>query len=440
MTKKGHLGITKIAKKWPLLKLMEMKDLAVYWHNHSKLDEDFMSKEISNPTARKGVQEINDYFQNIDYEHHYIIEPVYAQSRILRRMDANSLEDESRIESSFLFTKIRFTLSSRQYEEILKVTEYLSMIQKRKKYIEKRPAEDDQAERRNGAGNAAVRDHKCWWKWAFHHLSEKTRAKNKNNLAIMDRVKENNLYVKLYMQSLANEHKDKTVKPMLNQIENKRSLEELKILRQAIYTKLAPPSPTSPNESSSDLDLSEIEVINTTKDKIFLKICFTIQTGEIGIKIPSQTHNKEHVISFDNMIVSQQYKPKSKSSVFNLSLQDMTLQNIFDFQDYRKNFGDTCMTRKIGISEILEQLGGNQEHFRSLHTSNANNAGEHSNSNILQLSYLNFEKHSQINYSMMPMKIYYHKSVIQEIKSFFKPKSSNESGITRLLKSTFRNV
>lgn len=398
-------------------KLLEMKDLSVYWHNFSpEKDGQFLENlnpNLKNLTYEKQEQEvgkISRYFESLEFQNSYIIEPVYAQCRILKRMSKLVLVENARIESSFLFTKIRLTLDAQQYKEILKVADYLSMLQKRKKYAKNRP-ENEPNRRKN---------YKNWWKWAFYHLSAKKRKIREQNEKIYEKILENNQYVKYYRikldQTQSQQHK--SIRPILKQIENKRSLSELTILRKAVYATQI--NANHDNSNFEDLDLSNIEVITTDKDDTFLKVCCTIQNGELGIKIKNQQNDrKEHLVEFKNMIISGQHKPKSKSKVVNLSLEDVYLKNIFDFNDYKdSNTNNGKLFPKSGIEEILNHLDSHKDDFRSLHSSSQSNT-----TSILQVSYTSFEKYSSVNYAMLPMKIYYDKHVVNEIKSFFKSKN-----------------
>ena len=424
-------------------KLLEMKDLSCYWHGIDELDKEFLeyenNKEKENQNERRNPLEIKNYFTDKsllkNYQGNYLLEPVYAQCRILRRMTKQILEEKSRIEVSLLFTKIKCSLAYKQYQEILKVGNYLSTVQKRKKYRILRP------DRSIIINHNDTELTKSWWKWATYHLSKKSRLKNTNNSSIIQKAKENNLYAKLYKEKLnLGKHGklEESTLATLKQIEQKRSLEELSVLRKAIYRKLngdifdidSTMDSTTMN-SSDPIDLSEIENIDANSDKTFIKSCVNVETCVLALKfdgmnLVNQASMSNYLIqdqtfTFEKLFASYQIRNRTKSSIFNLALYDMGLNNgILNFKDNRTYFND--MVKKIGYLAVLNEMKSHWsgENFNSLHSLELRDFRDRLN--ILQLSCLSLKDKMEVSYSALPMKIYYNKTVIKMIQKFFKPK------------------
>lgn len=424
-------------------KLVEMKNLSVYWYE---------SEMENSERGFLNLEEIRDYFElkhvpeefksKILNSEFNLIDPVYAQCRIQLRKNVEALTDLARNEFSMLLTKIKINLRHTQYRQILQANRYLTQLRKKTRYHKNRP---DKVKNSSNSENEA-NDWKSWWKWAGYHCSEQKREKREQNQVLYEKLKQNLRYVKLYEQKLLNlELVSKSEGIELKQIERNRPLKELKILRQAVYEKIVKNSEITQNSENSDsespssidsprtIDLSQLDSIDAYRDDIFIKSVCTIQTGELSLITP---HEKQ-TISFDGLTISNFFQQKTKSKTLNIKLEHMKLPGILSVEsdnspDSSKNGIKTPINSKYdtfqrqnAIKDVKTQMVKSEFKFTSLHSKQAIN-GQNDPQNpktptIFTVSLEQHEKHSKLEFCMLPVEFTYNQNIVNAIKLFFRP-------------------
>ncbi|KAG1679362.1 Vacuolar protein sorting-associated protein 13D [Nymphon striatum] len=351
-------------------KLVELRDLAVYWDPDSELYGDLDRDDFFNEMERLSDTSIVNL-------HHYIMEPVSAEAKISQNCQPETLKSRhsARISCDLLLDKIPLTITNVQFDNLILWVKEFERLDKSYKHSKWRP-------------QCSVKDNpREWWKYAIlHHLDNiKKRNQSQTLTFIMQRSRDVVLYARSYRQYLAgNEPLNAQMKAHKTSVERNLSFEELQIIRQAVmdsysresfaekatdvtgennsksllqqwfpawagwYASTEVSQTENGNEDNSSGEKTELdkEILNvmtepetedsgTRKDFLSCSINFCLRQGTLILlcqdynepgpepppnNIPSKTKISVFELEFSNLVSKLQYRSKLSSTMLQLSL------------------------------------------------------------------------------------------------------------------------
>ncbi|XP_029047151.1 vacuolar protein sorting-associated protein 13D isoform X1 [Osmia bicornis bicornis] len=332
-------------------KLMELDKLSIYW-NHLKTDEFFGSLNLGDLAIAMSEP------RNIVKK--YVLSPVNARAHIKRDRSERPLRSTSkpRFIVDLLLDDVPLCLTDVQYEQIVKCIKGLKDIDRRKQQRRCRPTV---------SVSSAPKE---WWKYAARcHLGKDTLKPKPSWEDILRRGKENILYVESYTKLLGTPTSilPSDTKQLKEKVEQERSFDELRVLREIAMRRVRPPKPVqnsdvnvpqprgmleqwfpqwwgwyskAPNintqSSSSTFDGELLDVLADTmdddtllrRDTVFGQFNFTLSKGAVSLCTTKNDNEKAVIeLQFERVNLSYESRPRSGSHKFSISLGALYLHD-----------------------------------------------------------------------------------------------------------------
>ncbi|KAM7356415.1 vacuolar protein sorting 13D [Cochliomyia hominivorax] len=326
-------------------KLLELKDLCVYW------DQLLDSNTCSKLSSKDLLTNMND-FCNIE-NHRFIINPINATAKFKRERCKQAIKNKNRprLSCDVVLPQVIIVLNEAQYMDIVKCISFLQGIKRLKSFKVYRPTEDIKS------------NPKIWWKYASScHGFIFRKSEEKWKIA-----KENIRYIKIYKRLLINptEPLSKEDKQFKVEMEKLRRLNELKFLRDISYRKVTfkglhvrsrdlnqskgilyhwfpnwlgwyGNTSSTKDENYEKIEDDILDAIKETiendtfsnRDAIFANFSFALSEGRISLN--TSQLSKDTVVlemEFDNLISFIEVKPKFSSYRVGISLGSVCLND-----------------------------------------------------------------------------------------------------------------
>lgn len=334
-------------------KLMELDRLSIYW-NHLKKDEFLGSLNLGDLAI--AMSEPKNIIKN------HILLPVNARAHIKRDRSERPLRstNKPRMIVDLLLDDVPLCLTDVQYDQIVKCIRGLKDIERRKQQRSCRPMINV---------SAAPRE---WWKYAARcHLGKDALKPKASWGDILRRGKENILYVESYAKLLGTPTTilPTDMKQLKEKIEQERSFDELRVLREIAMYRIKPPkvlqnsdvnvpqprgmleqwfpqwwgwysksSNTNTQSTSSTFDGELLDVLADTidddtllrRDTVFGQFNFTLSKGAFSLcTMKNDGENMKAVIElqFERVNLSYDSRPRYGSHKFFISLGALYLHD-----------------------------------------------------------------------------------------------------------------
>ncbi|XP_043601959.1 vacuolar protein sorting-associated protein 13D isoform X2 [Bombus pyrosoma] len=334
-------------------KLMELDRLSVYW-NHMKKDEFLGSLNLGDLAI--AMSELNNIIKN------HILLPVNARAHIKRDRSERPLRstNKPRMIVDLLLDDVPLSLTDVQYDQIVKCIKELKDIERRKQQRCCRPLLNV---------SAAPRE---WWKYAARcHLGKDALKPKPSWKDILQRGNENILYVESYVKLLGTPTSilPPDIKQLKEKIEQERSFDELRVLREIAMYRVKPPklpqnsdvnvpqprgmleqwfpqwwgwysksSNTNTQSTSSTFDGELLDVLADTidddtllrRDTVFGQFNFALSKGAFSLcTMKNDGKNTKAVIElqFERVNLSYDSRPRYGSHKFFISLGALYLHD-----------------------------------------------------------------------------------------------------------------
>eukprot|EP00794_Sanderia_malayensis_P015340 gene15340-16917_t len=205
-------------------KLIELTELAIYWDDDVTIVGELPSKDLEKALHRPAK---ND---NEVKKHSHVLEPVSGQARMTRNSSKAPLlaKDGPRFDVEFLLDKIPLSLSDVQYSDFLLLMNEMQRRFKAQKYDGLRPK------------TRIAESPSDWWRFAINCHIEPIRERNRRKTRdfIVQRVADILVYVRAYTEHLTNPTTGPETMAVRKIIEEKMSLDEIRILRSIVTSKI----------------------------------------------------------------------------------------------------------------------------------------------------------------------------------------------------------
>ncbi|XP_033365082.1 vacuolar protein sorting-associated protein 13D isoform X2 [Bombus vosnesenskii] len=334
-------------------KLMELDRLSIYW-NHMKKDEFLGSLNLGDLAI--AMSESNNIIKN------HILLPVNARAHIKRDRSERPLRstNKPRMVVDLLLDDVPLCLTDVQYDQIVKCIRELKDIERRKQQRCCRPLL---------SVSAAPRE---WWKYAARcHLGKDALKPKPSWKDILQRGNENILYVESYIKLLGTPTSilPPDIKQLKEKIEQERSFDELRVLREVAMYRVKPPklpqnsdvnvpqprgmleqwfpqwwgwysksSNTNTQSTSSTFDGELLDVLADTidddtllrRDTVFGQFNFALSKGAFSLcTMKNDGKNTKAVIElqFERVNLSYDSRPRYGSHKFFISLGALYLHD-----------------------------------------------------------------------------------------------------------------
>ncbi|CAD1471583.1 unnamed protein product, partial [Heterotrigona itama] len=335
-------------------KLMELDRLSIYW-NHLKKDEFLGSLNLGDLAI--AMSEPKNIIKN------HILLPVNARAHIKRDRSERPLRstNKPRMIVDLLLDDVPLCLTDVQYDQIIKCIRGLKDIERRKQQRSCRPVI---------SVSAAPKE---WWKYAARcHLGKDALKPKPSWGDIFQRGKENILYVESYAKLLGTPTTtilSTDMKQLKEKIEQERSFDELRVLREIAMYRINPPkvhqnsdvnvpqprgmleqwfpqwwgwysksSNTNTQSTSSTFDGELLDVLADTidddtllrRDTVFGQFNFTLSKGAFSLcTMKNDGENMKAVIElqFERVNLSYDSRPRYGSHKFFISLGALYLHD-----------------------------------------------------------------------------------------------------------------
>ncbi|XP_071874811.1 vacuolar protein sorting 13D isoform X1 [Bombus fervidus] len=334
-------------------KLMELDKLSIYW-NHMKKDEFLGSLNLGDLAI--AMSESNNIIKN------HILLPVNARAHIKRDRSERPLRstNKPRMVVDLLLDDVPLCLTDVQYDQIVKCIRELKDIERRKQQRCCRPLL---------SVSAAPRE---WWKYAARcHLGKDALKPKPSWKDILQRGNENILYVESHVKLLGTPTSilPPDIKQLKEKIEQERSFDELRVLREIAMYRVKPPklpqnsdvnvpqprgmleqwfpqwwgwysksSNTNTQSTSSTFDGELLDVLADTidddtllrRDTVFGQFNFTLSKGAFSLcTMKNNGKNTKAVIElqFERVNLSYDSRPRYGSHKFFISLGALYLHD-----------------------------------------------------------------------------------------------------------------
>ncbi|KAL0131079.1 hypothetical protein PUN28_002577 [Cardiocondyla obscurior] len=336
-------------------KLMELDSLSIYW-NHVKKDQLFGSLNLGDLAIAMSKNKIR----------RHILSPVNARAHIKRDRTERPLRsiNKPRIVVDLLLDEVPLAITDLQYEEMVKCIKELDRINRCKQQWRCRPV-------------IPVKEAcKEWWKYAVRCYLGRNALKPKPTWKdVLVKARENVCYVQTYTKMLGSPTSilPPEIKLLKEKIENERSFDELRVLRELGMEKVKPAksrqepdmnmpqgrgmleqwfpqwwgwyskTPHSSNgtqngNSSTTFDGELLDVLADTvnddtllhRDTVFGQFNFALVQGAISLcTAKDESNNKRTVIElkFERVNLSYESRPRSGSHKFSISLGALYLHD-----------------------------------------------------------------------------------------------------------------
>ncbi|XP_011264993.1 vacuolar protein sorting-associated protein 13D isoform X1 [Camponotus floridanus] len=338
-------------------KLMELDSLSVYW-NHVKKDQLFGGLNLGDLAIAMNES------KNSTKRH--ILSPVNARAHIKRDRTERPLRsiNKPRIIVDLLLDEVPLSLTDIQYEEMVKCIKELDRIDRCKQQLRCRPV------------TPVKESFKEWWKYAARcHLGRDTLKPKPSWETLLLRARENINYVQAYAKLLGTPTSvlPTETKALKEKVENERSFDELRVLRELAMHKMKPAksqqesntkmpqgrgmleqwfpqwwgwyskTPHSNNGtqnggSSTTFDGELLDVLADTmnddtllrRDTIFGQFNFTLVQGAVSLCTARNGSDGTKTVielKFERVNLSYESRPRSGSHKFSISLGALYLHD-----------------------------------------------------------------------------------------------------------------
>ncbi|XP_076758070.1 vacuolar protein sorting 13D isoform X2 [Xylocopa sonorina] len=333
-------------------KLMELDRLSIYW-NHLKKDEFFGSLNLGDLAI--AMSEPKNIIKN------HILSPVNARAHIKRDRSERPLRSTSRPRMivDLLLDDVPLCLTDVQYDQIIKCIKGLKDIDRCKQQRRCRPTV---------SVSTAPKE---WWKYAIRcHIGKHALRSKPTWEDILQRGKENILYVECYVKLLGTPTSilPSDVKLLKEKVEQERSFDELRTLREIAMYRVRPPkmvqssnanvpqprgmlvqwfpqwwgwysktSSTNTQSTSSTFDGELLDVLADTidddtllrRDTVFGQFNFTLSKGAFSL---CTIKNDDEIVKavelqFERVNLSYDSRPRYGSHKFFISLGALYLHD-----------------------------------------------------------------------------------------------------------------
>lgn len=333
-------------------KLMELDRLSIYW-NHLKKDEFLGFLNLGDLAI--AMSEPKNIIKNL------ILLPVNARAHVKRDRSERPLRstNKPRIIVDLLLDDVPLCLTDIQYDQIVKCIKGLKDIERRKQQRCCRPIV-----------NVSTAP-KEWWKYAVRcHIGKDALRPKLSWKDILQKGKENILYVENYAKLLGTPTNvlSPDIKQFKEKIEQERSFDELRILREIAMQRIKPPkiiqnsnvnvpqprgmleqwfpqwwgwysktSNTNTQSTSSTFDGELLDVLADTidddtllrRDTVFGQFNFTLSKGTFSLCTMKNNENTKAIIElqFERVNLSYDSRPRYGSHKFFISLGALYLHD-----------------------------------------------------------------------------------------------------------------
>ncbi|XP_046815359.1 vacuolar protein sorting-associated protein 13D isoform X1 [Vespa crabro] len=333
-------------------KLMELDRLSIYW-NYVKKEQLFSHLNLGDLAI--AMNETKNLIRN------HILSPVSARAHIKRDRSERPLRslNKPRIIVDLLLDEVPLVLTDEAYEQIVECIKQLEDIDRRKQQRRCRP---------NVSISTAPKE---WWKYAARcHIGRETLKPQLSWNDILVRGKENIIYVEACTKLLGTPTSilPPETKHIKEKVEQERSFEELKALREIAMFKVRPPklaqnsnvnvpqargilvqwfpqwwgwySKTSHSDTkniSSTFDGELLDVLTDTmddtllcRDTVFGQFNFTLSKGAISLSTAEKDSDNTRTrieLQFERVNLIYESRPRSGSHKFSISLGALYLRD-----------------------------------------------------------------------------------------------------------------
>ncbi|XP_041352246.1 vacuolar protein sorting-associated protein 13D-like isoform X2 [Gigantopelta aegis] len=210
-----------------MFKLADLQHFSMYCDTNTTMLGDLPLTELMDAMQRDMfVSTLDNNFK----EHGNILSPINAQAKVTRRTSVLPLRSPTspRINIDISLDKIDFTLTSEQYQCLMFWQSEFERHGLRRLYRKHRPM-------------ITIKENpRSWWQFAIncHLVQIQDRNRRLTKEFILKRVHDSVVYTRLYLQSLTEDTLTSSVLAEKAQLEDELDFEELKILREAVLSKL----------------------------------------------------------------------------------------------------------------------------------------------------------------------------------------------------------
>ncbi|XP_015598611.1 vacuolar protein sorting-associated protein 13D isoform X2 [Cephus cinctus] len=329
-------------------KLMELDGLSVYW-NHLKKDEFFSNLNLGDLAIAMSESKKSKW--------KHILSPVSARAHIKRDRSDRPLRSANRprVVLDLLLDQVPLAITDVQYEEMVRCVRQLEDIDRQRRLRRCRPSQ-------------SVREApKEWWKYAArYHIGLDTLKPRCTWEDVLRRARENVAYVEACAKLLGTPTTilPSDTKQLKDIVEQERSYDELRVLRDIAMTKVRPPktmetnsnnvsspqargmlvqwfpqwwgwyskTPNSNQSQSSPFDGELLDALADTmdddtllrRDTVFGQFNFALSRGAISLCSAEKTVME---LRFEKVNLSYESRPRSGSHKFSVSLGALYLHD-----------------------------------------------------------------------------------------------------------------
>ncbi|XP_066594830.1 intermembrane lipid transfer protein Vps13D isoform X2 [Prorops nasuta] len=335
-------------------KLMELDNLSICW---TELNNDQFFGSLNLGDLAISMNESKNVKKN------YILSPVNARAHIKRDRSERPLRsiNKPRFVIDLLLDEVPLTITDEQYEQIVKCIKKLEDIDREKQQRQCRP-------------KVLIQENpKEWWRYIVQcHVGRDAVKRKLSWKDVLLRGKENVIYVDAYTKLLGSPTSilPAEIKQVKDKVEQERSFDELKVLRELAMHRIRPPNETqandkncpqprgmleqwfpqwwgwylkSPNSStqssqSSTFDGELLDVLADTidddtllrRDTIFGQFNFTLSKGAISLCTTNRADESVKTVmelQFERVNLSYESRPRYGSHKFSISLGALYLHD-----------------------------------------------------------------------------------------------------------------
>ncbi|XP_057336557.1 intermembrane lipid transfer protein Vps13D isoform X1 [Microplitis mediator] len=339
-------------------KLMELDGLSVYW-NHLNPDQVFGSLSLGDLAVAMSDTKTAGY----------VLSPVSAKAHIKRDRSEKPLRSvlQPRIVVNLQLDQVPLSLTDVQYEQMVQCIRELENIDHRRRQRRCRPSV------------SIANSPRDWWKYAARcHLGKDSLKPRMTWEDVLQRGRDNIAYVDAIRKLLDTPTTilPPDIKSLKDKVENERSFDDLRVLRELAMAKVRPPKPiepttnpeargilvqwfpqwwgwysktpdqiSTPNSSAFDGELLDVlaDTIDDNtllrRDTVFGQFNFTLNKGAISLcteknskaladdETTKETKKIIMELQFERVNLSYESRPRSGSHKFSISLGALYLHD-----------------------------------------------------------------------------------------------------------------
>ncbi|XP_013405463.1 vacuolar protein sorting-associated protein 13D-like isoform X2 [Lingula anatina] len=203
-------------------KLLDLQDFSIYWDTDAKLCGDMTSmQELADVLIRDMGQSAST---GIFKDHNFILESVNAEAKMKRNTSELPIRSTTtpRINLDIKLQQLPISLSEGQYRGMVAWMKEFDRYEKHRIFMKWRPF------------CTVIEDPKAWWLYAINSnlFSIQERCKRQSKEYILQRARDNVVYVEGYRRELKNEYLTPSQIAVKEKLLMELSFEELKILHE----------------------------------------------------------------------------------------------------------------------------------------------------------------------------------------------------------------